>query len=230
VKKFCEIGGSAELTVRFMRHKMMQTSNESSAQFLLSIIFIIHKSTIMPAERMLYKTPSERIKVSDEPALLVSQRLGSASSTPPDNPTLASLLCYANSPPLPFSQKLPKAPSTNTPGSSVNEDGSGKQRSLAVEPSWTGLSNLLKDYPSTAYEVELMVTALQTLYPQVAGPFINYPNGPFPEEKPYIVCRSHLINDAQNVQMVVENIKATGRLLDSSDEKYLHYILQSPFG
>jgi hypothetical protein len=75
-----------------------------------------------------------------------------------------------------------------------------------------------------------MVAALQTLYPQVPGPFINYPDSPFSEEKPYQVCRSHLINDTQNVQMAVENIKATGRPFDSSDKKYLHYILQSPFG
>jgi hypothetical protein len=100
---------------------------------------------------------------------------------------------------------------------------------LRSGPSWAQLSDLLNDYPRTAYKVELMVTALQILYPQVPGPFINYPDGPFPEEKPYLVTRSHLTNDAQNVQMTIENIKAAGRPLDSSDEKYLHYILRSPF-
>jgi hypothetical protein len=177
---------------------------------------------------MNYKTSPEHIKPFDEPTPLLSQKLSSALSTPPANPTLTSQHCLADSPPPPFSQRLPKAPSASIL-TSMNEDGSAKQQ-LVVEPSWGGLSNLLNDYPSTASEVESMVADLQTLYPQVPGPFINYPDGPFPEEKPYLVCRSHLVNNAQNLQIAVENIKATGRLLDPSDEKHLHYILQFPYG
>ena len=90
---------------------------------------------------------------------------------------------------------------------------------------WCRLIDLLKQYPSSEREVEEMVKAIQTLYPQIPGPFINYPDGPFPAERPYHVHRTHLIHDEQNFQTAVENIKKTGRALNSTDEKYLRNVL-----
>ena len=66
------------------------------------------------------------------------------------------------------------------------------------EPSWCRLSGLLKQYPSSAREVAAVIEALRILYPQIPGPFINYPDSPFQDDKPYRVHRTHLIDDDQN--------------------------------
>lgn len=90
---------------------------------------------------------------------------------------------------------------------------------------WCRLIDLLKQYPSSEREVEEMVKAIQTLYPQIPGPFINYPDGPFPAKRPYHVHRTHLIHDEQNLQTAVENIKKAGHSLNSTDVKYLRDVL-----
>jgi len=93
------------------------------------------------------------------------------------------------------------------------------------EPSWCRLDDLLKQYPSSEREVEAMVKALRTLCPQIPGPFINYPDGPFPAKRPYRVHRTHLIHDELNFQTAVENITKSGHSLNSTDVKYLRDVL-----
>ena len=98
------------------------------------------------------------------------------------------------------------------------------------KPTWIGLRRLLERYPETACEVEETVLALKTLYPWYPDLQINFPEGPWPEEKPYFVKKSHLIEERENFQMAVTNITKTGKVLTCSDEQYLQYILCHWFG
>jgi hypothetical protein len=98
------------------------------------------------------------------------------------------------------------------------------------KPTWVDLHQLLERYPDTLHEVDETILILQTLYPCYPGPHINFPDGPWPREKPYFVKKSHLISNSENFHMAATNITKTGRILTSSDETYLQYILAHWFG
>lgn len=85
------------------------------------------------------------------------------------------------------------------------------------------LRDLLELYPLSAYDIGTAVSALQTRYPNYPCSQINYPDGPWPREKPYFVVHSHLSNDAS---MAVHNLRLAGRTLNETEEKYLHLLLQ----
>ena len=89
------------------------------------------------------------------------------------------------------------------------------------------LLNLLDQYPETAAEIARMISALHTRYPTLPPPKVNYPDGPWPREKPYWVHHSHLTNDRQ---MAINNLGLAGRILDETEDKYLDYLLQHPTG
>lgn len=96
--------------------------------------------------------------------------------------------------------------------------------------SWHLLTKLLEGYPATAQEMKSTITNLQIRYPQVPGPQINFPDGPWPSDNPYFVHKTHMTKDSDNFQTAKENITKAGRVLDTEDEKYLKYVLCHPCG
>lgn len=79
------------------------------------------------------------------------------------------------------------------------------------------LKELLEQWPATAEEIEPIRDALQIRYPTFPPPQVNFPSGPWGDQKPYWVHRSHLsINDKE---LVFQNLRLAGRTLDSEEEK-----------
>lgn len=147
----------------------------------------------------------------------------------PEPPTLSDRFRTATSSRHALSQPLANDRSVS-PESTSDKESLRFVTPSVIEPSWFELSNVLADYPSTKRKVDTMVSELRRFHPQVPGPFINYPDGPFPRDKPYQVFRSHFIPESENFELAVENIGLSGRVLNTEDEKYLRYILRSPLG
>ena len=96
---------------------------------------------------------------------------------------------------------------------------------IAGKATWVGLAELLEHYPATVDEVNSTVLALKLLYPWIPGPHINYPDGPWPSEKPRYVHKTHLTQDHANFRIALDNIAKTSRSLDESEKQYLRSIL-----
>jgi len=99
------------------------------------------------------------------------------------------------------------------------------------QPTWARLSQLLKQWPSTAEEVHSTIVSLHTLYPWIPGPHINFPDGPWPTEKPRFVQKPHLHTETVSFQIATDNLAKAGMSpLTPSDEEFLRYVLCFPLG
>jgi hypothetical protein len=95
----------------------------------------------------------------------------------------------------------------------------------ASKPSLYHLEQLLESYPDTIDEIESTILALQVAYPWMPPPQINAPDGPWPTTKPHYVHKSHIMTEAENIRIAIENIARTGRILDDAEKEFLRYIL-----
>lgn len=106
----------------------------------------------------------------------------------------------------------------------------GPSLATASTPLFWQPSKLLEAHSNTENVVESTILALQGAFPSIPPPQINLPDGPWPTAKPRYIHKTHIMTEAENCQLAIENITRAGKTLDESETKFLQYILCYPSG
>ena len=94
---------------------------------------------------------------------------------------------------------------------------------------WNRLSDFLEDYPSSAHHVDSIVRLIQEEYSVLPVPKIIFPGDGWDIGMPIYVHKTHLIDEEESFRVALENVIKTGRSPDSSEQTFLHHILDCPF-
>lgn len=104
-----------------------------------------------------------------------------------------------------------------------------KQRRPFISQYYMQLRDLLKKYPSTAEEIRDVLSTIRSEYPDAPLVLISYSDGPWPFESSPLLFRHLIHNFEVSVNIARNNVIATGRRLDSNEEKYLRYLMVHPW-